>query len=312
MAQRTHNPNDLVKVADALYLKGYYDRVGALLDEAASKVPHRAEPLVMSINLAQKTRDPKRMADSIDRLLSLGWPGNDEYFRRESRKQAEQLAGKLREENRGAEADALLAALPAAEARDVFIRLHWDGDADYDLVVQEPLGALAQFSTPRTVFGGSIIKNGYGNHPEEIYVCPRGFDGDYTVRIATVYTNPKNPPTRLTLETITHEGTPEETKATHTLRPDDPQAKPVVVYAQGRAEEDRLAVPESVGGAGVDGRLRPPPRGTPAARAGPGVDPPAGSPEAAQGVAWRDAGQPAPKRVSTDRCGIAIASVPWV
>ena len=70
VAQRTHNPNDLVKVADALFLKGYYDRVGALLDEGASKVPHRAEPLVMSINLAQKTKDPKRMADS-DRPAAL-------------------------------------------------------------------------------------------------------------------------------------------------------------------------------------------------------------------------------------------------
>ena len=183
----------------------------------------------MSINLAQKMKDPKRMGDSIDRLLSLGWPGSDEYFRRESRNQAERLARTLREENRAPEADALLARLPAAEARDVFIRLHWDGDADFDLIVQEPLGAQAQYSTPRTVFGGSIIKNGYGKHPEEVYVCPRGFDGDYTVRIATVYSNPDNPPTRLTLETITHEGTAQEKKETHTLVPDDPKAKPVVV-----------------------------------------------------------------------------------
>src|SRR5208337_4495441 len=108
---------------------------------------------------------------------------------------------------------------PAAEARDLYIRLAWDGDADYDLAIQEPLGAVAQFSMPRTVFGGSIIKNGYGNHPEEIYVCPRGFDGGYTVRITTVYTNPDKPPTRLTLETITHEGTAEEKKETHTLVP---------------------------------------------------------------------------------------------
>ena len=53
-AQRTHNPNDLVKAADALFLKGYYERIGPLLDEAAAKVPHRSEPLVMSINLAQE------------------------------------------------------------------------------------------------------------------------------------------------------------------------------------------------------------------------------------------------------------------
>jgi len=92
---------------------------------------------------------------------------------------------------------------------------------------------VAQVAMPRTVFGGSIIKNGYGNHPEEIYVCPRGFDGDYTVRIATVYTNPDKPPTRLTLETITHEGTGAEKKETHTLVPDDPRAKPAVVHLTG-------------------------------------------------------------------------------
>jgi len=229
-AQRTHNPNDLVKAADALFLKGHYERVGPLLDEAATKIPHRAEPLVMSINLARKTRDPRRMGDSIDRLLSLGWPGSDDYFRREARKQAEDLAGKLREEGRGKEADELVGRLPAAEARDVFVRLTWDGDADYDLVVQEPLGAEAQIAMPRTVFGGSILKNGYGNHPEEIYVCPRGFDGDYTVRISMVYASDKKPPTRLTLEAITHEGTAEEKKETHTLPPDDPRAKPVVVH----------------------------------------------------------------------------------
>ena len=232
-AQRSHNPNDLVKAADALFLKGYYERVGPLLDEAATKVPHHSMPLVLSINLARKIQDPKRMGDSIDRLLSLGWPGRDDYFRSEARKQAEELAARLREETRGKEADELLARLPAALARDLFIRLTWDGDADFDLAVQEPLGAVAQFTMPRTVFGGSILKNGYGNHPEEIYVCPRGFDGDYTVRITTIYSNPGKPPTRMTLEVITHEGTAEEKKQRHTLVPDDQKAKPVVVHLTG-------------------------------------------------------------------------------
>jgi hypothetical protein len=233
LAQKSHNPNYLVSVADKLLLKGYLDRVGPLLDEAADRVPHRAEPLVMSINLAQKSKDPKRMGDSIDRLLSLGWPGNDEYFRREARIQAEKLAAILRADGRKQEADALMARLPAAESRDVFVRLSWDGDADFDLAIQEPLGAVAQYAMPRTVFGGSIITNGYGNHPEEIYVCPRGFDGKYTVRIATVYANTSKAPTRLTLETITHEGTPQERKQTINLVPDDPQAKPAVVTLEG-------------------------------------------------------------------------------
>jgi hypothetical protein len=233
MAQKTHNPNDLVRAADQLFIRGYYDRVGSLLDESAAKVPHRAEPLIMSINLAQKTKDPKRMGEAIDRLLSLGWPGNDEYLRHEARKQAEELATSLREGGRGAEADALLARLPAAEERDLFIRLTWDGNADYDLRILEPLGATAQYTTPRTVFGGSIIKNGYGAHPEEVYVCPRGFDGDYSVRIATIYVDPKQAPTRLTLQVITHEGSAQEHSESHNLVPEDPKAKAVVVHLSG-------------------------------------------------------------------------------
>jgi hypothetical protein len=232
LAQRSHNPNYLVSVADKLLLKGYYERVGALLDEAAAKLAHRAEPLVMSINLAQKTKDPRRIAESIERLLALGWPGQDDYFRTESRNQADLLAKSLREEGRGGEADALLAKVTNSEARDLYVRLTWDGDADFDLAVKEPLGATASYQTPRTVFGGSVIKNGYGSHPEEVYVCPRAFDGDYEIRIDTIYTNPSKPVTRLTLETITHEGTDHEQKQVTNLAPDR-LYKPGVVHLSG-------------------------------------------------------------------------------
>ena len=72
---------------------------------------------------------------------------------------------------------------------------------------------------PRTVFGGALIKNGYGTHPEEIYVCPRGFNGKYTIRVSNIWADPKQPVTRLTLEVITHEGTSREKKETRNLKP---------------------------------------------------------------------------------------------
>ena len=157
-----------------LFRRGHFDRVGAAAGRGREKVPHRSIPMAMSINLAQQTKDPRRMGESIDRLLSLGWPGEDEYFRIESRNQAETLAKTLREDGRRPEADALMARLTDSEARDVFIRLIWDGHADFDLAVEEPLGVTASYQIPRTVFGGSVIKNGYGSHPEEVYVCPQG------------------------------------------------------------------------------------------------------------------------------------------
>jgi hypothetical protein len=94
------------------------------------------------------------------------------------------------------------------------------------------LGATASYWTPRTVFGGSVVKNGYGSHPEEVYVCPRAFDGDYTLRVVVIYTDPNKPVTRLTLQVITHEGTAQEQKKKYDLVPDKPD-KPIVVRMAG-------------------------------------------------------------------------------
>jgi hypothetical protein len=232
MAVRSQNPNDLVSVADLMLVHHELDRAGSLLDRAAEKVPHRSEPLFMMINLAQQTKDPERMAKGVDALLALGWPGVDEQFRREARNQVETLAKALREEKREAEADALMDRLTQAETRDVYVRMTWTGDAGFTLAVEEPLGATARDITPRTVFGGSIVKGGFGNHPESVYVCPRGFDGDYTVRIETIYNNPAKPALEGTLELITHEGMADEHKETRTIRLTK-SPEPVVVHLSG-------------------------------------------------------------------------------
>jgi hypothetical protein len=235
MAIKSGNPNVLVSVADQMFLLNSYDRVGELLDKAAPLVPHRAEPLAMSINLAQKTKDPARMASSIAALLSLGWPGMDEDLRASARKQAETLAKSLREDGKKDEADALLAALPDAEARDLFVRLTWIGEADLDLSVDEPLGATARYSAPRTVFGGSIIKSGRLSQPEEVYVCPRGFDGVYTIHIDIVANDDKKPALNATLEIITHEGTAREHKEVKTIRLGSKPPAPIkVTLTKGR------------------------------------------------------------------------------
>jgi hypothetical protein len=198
------------------------------------KVPHRIDPIIMSINLAQKTKDPVRMADSVDRLLSLGWPGRDEYCRIAAGQQVERMVKQLRDDGKVTEADLLEKKLQESSARDVYVRLSWDGFADFDLSVAEPFGVTASYDMPRTVFGGAMIKNGYGAHPEEIYVCPRGFSGKYSVRVSNIWSDPKRPVTRLTLEIITHEGTASEQKQTRNLKPDANNPPTDVTLTEGR------------------------------------------------------------------------------
>ncbi|MDX2038014.1 MAG: hypothetical protein SFX72_15305 [Isosphaeraceae bacterium] len=239
-AKLSRNPNHLVSVADLLLLRGILDRVGPagnqtdvgeLLDLAAEIVPHRPQPPLMSLQLASRLKDPKRFEANYDRLLSLGWPGADEQIRADARRQAEALAETLRGEDRGGEASALIAKLAESESRDLFIRLTWTGEADIDLIIDEPLGATANFQNPRTVFGGALVKNGYGNHPEEVYVCPRGFSGKYTIRFETIFTDPAKPVTKATLEVITHEGLPGETRIAKSI--DLTKAEPVTVELTG-------------------------------------------------------------------------------
>lgn len=236
LAKRGRNYNDLYQVADMLLVRNLTGPVGEgpgqttaaeLLDIAAQVDPTHGYAPMMSVNLAVLTKDPKRLTQSVDQLLALGWPGNDEQMRKNARKQAEVLAKSLRDDGRAEEADALLAHLPEVEARDLYLRLTWKGEADIDLTVTEPLGAVASFNNPRTVFGGAIVKNGYGNHPEEIYVCPRGFSGDYTAKVEVIYNDPAKPVAEATLEVIQHEGTAEESRQTHTINLADP--KPVVI-----------------------------------------------------------------------------------
>jgi hypothetical protein len=226
-----------VSAADKLFLKDHLERVGPLLDEAMPLVPHHIFPILMSVNLALKTKDTARMADAVERLFSLGWPGQDDYLRQDAANQVEALAKTVREDGQAQKADELLAKLAASQARDVFVRLTWDGDADFDLLVEEPLGATASYQIPRTVFGGAIVKNGYHNHPEEVYVCPRGFDGDYTIRVSTIYINEIKPVTRLTLETVVHEGTGAEKKETHQLSTDKSNAPVVIHLTAGRRKK---------------------------------------------------------------------------
>ena len=225
------NTIDLTRVADLLAINGMTDRAGPLLDRAAELDPGDARPLWMSIRLAPGPRT--RSAWGTRSSGSWPWAGPAWMRPGASRPAArsEALAKTLREDGRDADASALLQRLEAAEPRDLVLILTWTGDADLDLAVTEPLGATAPVATPRTVFGGAIVKNGYGKHPEEVYVCPRAFDGDYVVRVETIYDDQKNAAREATLTVVTHEGTDQEHKETHTISLAKPE--PVTVHLTG-------------------------------------------------------------------------------
>ncbi|MDB5351892.1 MAG: hypothetical protein JWN86_3139 [Planctomycetota bacterium] len=228
MASKSKDPRGIALIAacDALLLHKYYEialpngikvRLADLLDQAVKVAPQNAEPILMSILMAERLKDIKRFLNSSETLLSLGWPGVDETWRTGLRNRFSLLAKQLREEGRDDDAKELTQRLSGIEARDLVVRLTWEKDSLLELCVDEPLGATADHYNPRTVFGGALVKEGRGKDREAVYVCPRGFDGTYVIRVNVLY-NDENQPTKVAkLEIVSHEGTPDEQSVYQTL-----------------------------------------------------------------------------------------------
>jgi hypothetical protein len=246
LASRTKDPIALIAACDELLLHKYYEIdlpkpakpvvLTDLLDQAMAAAPWRAEPILMSFVLAESQKDPARATKAAETLLSLGWPGMDGTWRVEIPKRLYALAKTLREDGREDEAKGLEDRIPKLEARDLVIRLTWEGDAMLELSVDEPLDSTASHFRPRTVFGGALVKEGSPKDREVVYVCPRGFDGEYIAKVGILYNDEKKPARVATIEAITHEGTPDEKVVTRKVSLEKPQ--PVqVTLTDGRRKE---------------------------------------------------------------------------
>ena len=148
LAIRDRDPHELTRLADTLAIHRLNQQSGKLLDLALEIDPSNATALLMSMTLAERTEDPNRMAAAAEHLLALGWPGIDEAWRAGTRQRTEALAKMLREQGKSEAAETLLNQLATSEARDLYLRLTWAGDADLSLIVDEPLGATAQRGDP--------------------------------------------------------------------------------------------------------------------------------------------------------------------
>jgi len=72
----------------------------------------------------------------------------------------------------------------------------WNGEADVDLMVEEPAGTICSFRLPCTLSGGVMLGDAVARSKkdelkaegaQEAYVCPKGFNGEYRIRVRRVW-----------------------------------------------------------------------------------------------------------------------------
>ncbi|MGB9687981.1 hypothetical protein [Thermogutta sp.] len=189
------DPMDFLVLGIQLERHGLEQRALAMYRQVANLMPEWPEPYVAALRLAQKLNDREALKWSTVGILSQVFPQKHQDVWLNALRTAKALLDELKVQS-PEEAQKYEQALNEAVARDCIIEVSWVGEADLDLLVEEPGGTLCSLRNPRTTSGGVLVgdvssqagreaSDGY----KEYYVCPRGFSGTYRAVVRRVWGN---------------------------------------------------------------------------------------------------------------------------
>jgi hypothetical protein len=204
--------------------------------------PTRPEPLVQGLALAQRLNDVEGIKWTTTGIIAQAWPRNQQDIALVAERVAAAAYQQLLSEGKKDEAAAFKKAVDDAHTRDAVVVVSWTGEADIDLLVEEPSGALCSFRNPRTSGGGvmlgdastAIDQRDQGSS-SETYVCSQGFDGTYKMLLRRVWGKPSVD--RVTVDYYVHRGTPKEKHFRKQIALDDGEATVAFELQNGRRAE---------------------------------------------------------------------------
>jgi len=151
----------------------------------------------------------------------------------------------------GIKADSVRKALLEQTQRDLVIELLWQGPADLDLIVAEPVGSTCSATDKRTTAGGVLqadildLKddpNGNEGGRSEIYTAASAFSGVYKVKVKAALGRPIG--NSATLKVTKFKGTPRESFDLISVDLDHPQ--PVEIKLDGGSRTELASVSTDV------------------------------------------------------------------
>jgi hypothetical protein len=192
-----------------------YDRAVAFCRHAALLEPNAPAPFEETLRYAQLAKDPSAMEWAAGTLLRQDWPADNDDLHHKASSRLKELAQLLQREKRQAEAERMVASVNRLSERDLVVKAKWQGDADIDLAVKEPIGTDCSFQQRQTPGGGILLGENLSDLSSETYVAAKAFPGDYQVTLRRIWGRPQGG--KVNLEIIQHQGTPRETRRLETV-----------------------------------------------------------------------------------------------
>lgn len=236
-------PEDLLAVADYMvnsnFGGGALQRRALQLYHQVSKIqPARPESYFHGLRIARNIDDVEGLKWSTLGIVGQVWSVDQMDIYNDALRTATSLVDRLKAEKKIAEAEKFQAALKNALVRDCIVKISWSGDADVDLMVEEPTGTFCSFRSPRSTSGGVLIGDTYDkttNLHTETYICPQGFNGDYRMLAKRVWG--KVIANTLTVDITAHAGSPNQRKIHRQVALDGDKAVMAFDLKNGRRTE---------------------------------------------------------------------------
>jgi hypothetical protein len=185
---------------DFMYVAQYMARIGlesralSIFRQVSVIEPLRPEPYLFGLRLARQVDDLDGIRWSSLGILKQAWAKDKYGLVQQARRAANSAVERMNAAGQTAKAKEFQAQLDEAKRRDCIVKVTWTGNADVDMIVEEPSGNVCSFRNPRTAGGGVMLGDSASGHGQssvdgvsETYVCPEGFDGTYRVLLRRVW-----------------------------------------------------------------------------------------------------------------------------
>jgi tetratricopeptide (TPR) repeat protein len=218
------NPQNYLKASEAMKEAGQWDRAVTFCKQAARLSPDSPAPYAEALVYAETAKDTRAMEWAAGNLLSRDWPTENVNLHEKAREKMLSLQTALTAANRRDEAERMTRAVEGQHCRDLIVSLSWQGEADLELEVREPIGTMCSFLQRQTPGGGILIGNTLTDLSQATYTAAQAFSGEYEINVRRIWGQPLG--SKANLKIIQHRGTPQETvqqetivfDQTHTLR----------------------------------------------------------------------------------------------
>lgn len=237
------SPEELMLIANYLAHIGIDSRAVEVYRQVVKMSPLHHEAYALGLRAAQRANDLDGIRWATVGVLSNDLPKQQQAITDTARRVAKSVLDDLKESGDLAAHDKYYAELEKALARDVIIKATWSGDADVDLIVEEPGGTVCSLHEPRTTGGGVSLGDDYSSYNKEKstgyteqYSCAKGFPGEYRVRIRKVWGDVVAD--KVTIEVYKNFGTKNQRYEKQRISvPDDTDAMVVFEVEDARREE---------------------------------------------------------------------------